>query len=275
MITKFDPKDLSKLYKPDNNSTKTENGQVTVIAGSKLFHGPPLMILKVASRLVDMVFLASPEPSVGRTAENLKSQLSSFIWTPWADLESYIEKSDACLIGPGLMRYGGDSGQGTGDRLDTEGEKTKEITERLLKKFKNKKWVIDGGSLQVMDAEWIPEGAILTPNQKEYQILFKNMDIESASKKYKCVIVLKGAVTIVSSQNKTVEVYGGNAGLTKGGTGDVEAGLTTALLAKNDPFLAATVGSYITKLAADNLFKKVGFEYNSDDLANEIPQILR
>jgi NAD(P)H-hydrate epimerase len=180
-------------------------------------------------------------------------------------VEYYITKSDSVLIGPGLMRHG----------REDEGKETREITRDLLLKFPNKKWVIDGGSLQVMEPEWIPKNSILTPNKKEYELLFKNMDIESAAKKYECVIVLKGPTTIVCSPNKTVEVYGGNAGLTKGGTGDCEAGLTVALMAKNHPFLAATIGSYVTKLAADTLFKKVGFNYNSDDLANEIPQILR
>lgn len=263
-MDKFDPKEIENLYKPNNNSTKTDNGQVTVIAGSKLFHGPPLMVLKTASRIVDMVFLASPNPGIGKIAEQIKSQLSSFIWVPWEETEYYINKSDSVLIGPGLMRYG----------KENEGEETREITRDLLLKFPNKKWVIDGGSLQVMEADWIPKGSVLTPNKKEYELLFKNMDIESAAKKYNCVIVLKGAVTIVASPNKIIEVHGGNAGLTKGGTGDVEAGLTAALLAKNDNFLAACAGSYIIKLTADTLFEKVGFNYNSDDLAIKVPEIL-
>src|SRR5260221_8412237 len=101
----FDKKDLPKLFKPANNSNGEDNGQVTIIGGSELFHGAPLLCLTVASRIVDMVFFASPEKSVGSIAEKLKSKLLSFIWTPWDDLEHYIEKSDTVLIGPGLMRY--------------------------------------------------------------------------------------------------------------------------------------------------------------------------
>ena len=62
--------------------------------------------------------------------------------------------------------------------------------------------------------------------------------------------------------------------MTKGGTGDVHAGLTVALLTKNDPFLAASSASFIIKEAADNLFKKVGVNYNADDLTDEIPLYL-
>ena len=62
--------------------------------------------------------------------------------------------------------------------------------------------------------------------------------------------------------------------MTKGGTGDVLAGLTVALLAKNKPFLAASSASFIEKSAGDELYKKVGVGYNADDLANKIPETL-
>lgn len=105
-VDSFEVSDLKKLYKPSSNSSNEDNGQVTIIGGSKLFHGAPILSLKVASRLVDMVFFASPDPSVGRIAEKIKSKLMSFIWIPWEDIDKYIEKSDAVLIGPGFMRYG-------------------------------------------------------------------------------------------------------------------------------------------------------------------------
>lgn len=258
-MVKFSETNLKKLYKPPFDSSKGDNGQVTIIGGSKLFHGAPLFALTVASRIVDMVFFASPDPSLGEVANNIKSKLFSFIWIPWDETEEYIKKSDAVLIGPGLMRE----------------EETKKITEKILKKFQDKRWVIDAGSLQMMDKSWIPQNSILTPNSREYKMLFGNMKPEVAAKKYNCVIVAKGSTTFVYSPNDSVEVPGGNPGLTKGGSGDVEAGLTVALLAKNDPFLAASAASFVVKKAADSLFKKVGVNYNSDDLAGEIPQILR
>src|SRR3972149_7290573 len=101
----FDPGQLKKLFRPDHNSKGEDNGQVTIIGGSALFHGAPLLSLKVASRLVDMVFFATPEKSVGTIAERLKSKLLSFIWVPWDEVEDYVAKSDAVLIGPGFMRF--------------------------------------------------------------------------------------------------------------------------------------------------------------------------
>lgn len=302
-------------------------GQVTIIGGSKLFHGAPILSLKTTSRIVNMVFFASPEPSVGKVAENLKSKLASFIWVPWEEVEKYIKKSDAVLIGPGFMRYHkeGQKAKGKRQNLDKAGLQSKEITERLLSQFPDKQWVIDAGSLQVMDPKFIPKNAILTPNQKEFEMLFRSMAgrericcssskmapaesagparsgtgstgigvsggsqachlnssqklfppaIDEIARKYQCIIVFKGPETIVYSPEECVKIPGGNAGLTKGGTGDVLAGLTVALAAKNPPLLAACSASYIVKKTAEVLYKNVGFAFNADDLAEKVPEVL-
>lgn len=254
----FAQQDLQKLWFPQNDSRGEDNGQITMIGGSSLFHGAPMLAIKAASRLVDMVFLASPERDLEKVAK-----LNSFIWTPWEDLDEYIEKSDAILIGPGMMRYRKTVG-------DDGGEETRSITRKLLSKYPDKRWVIDGGSLQTMDPEWIPKDAILTPNHKEFEILFGRENLEDAAKKYRCVIVSKGPTAYVSDGETTYEVNGGNAGLTKGGTGDVLAGVIVGLLAKNSPLLAAAAGAYLIKRTADKLFEKVGYNYNADDLAENV-----
>lgn len=304
----FSSDQLKGLYKPESNSSNEQNGQVTIIGGSKLFHGAPILSLKVASRIVDMVFFATPEKSVGYVAEQIKSKLMSFIWVPWEEVDKYIEKSNAALIGPGFMSFRSES-----DKRIVES--TKNITKKLLTKFPNKKWVIDAGSLQVMEADWIPKGAIITPNKKEFEMLFvenvvgeipqkvrsdsgeilrlrsekqnsaqddktslKSLlvlsNVKATAQKYSCTIVLKGPETYVCSSGKCTVVKGGNAGLTKGGTGDVLAGLTVALFAKNSAHLSACAASYIEKKAAGELYKKVGTNYNAEDLADEIPETL-
>jgi len=273
----FDPAELKKLFKPAHESSGEDNGQVTIIGGSSLFHGAPLLALKVASRIVDMVFFSSPEPSLGPIAEQVKSKLASFIWVPWEETGDYIEKSEAVLIGPGFMRFRSEKVP-HGERhhvCDEACQITKNITEEFLKKFPNKKWVIDAGSLQVMDADWIPKGAIVTPNRKEFELLFGEMDVQAAAKKYNCIIVQKGQKTIVAGEGKYAEISNGNPGLTKGGTGDILAGLTVALAAKNEAFLAAASASYLAKAAADELYKRVGTNYNADDLAEAIPGIFK
>lgn len=275
----FNPQDLKGLFRPGKDFSKGDNGQVVIIGGSALFHGAPILALKTASKIVDMVFFSSPEPSVGEVAEKLKSELSSFIWVPFEEVEQYIAKSDAVLIGPGFMRDHAES---------------KKITKDLLQKFPEKQWVIDGGSLQVMEAKYIPKKAILTPNLKEFRMLFggdtkdvisntKNEIREGVSrfashvsliaKEYHCIIVLKLPETIVCSPEECVVIKENNPGLTKGGVGDVLAGLTVALVAKNEPFLAASAAVYIWKRTAGDLYRKVGFGYNADDLVNKIPVV--
>lgn len=278
----FQPSELKKLFTPETNSNGEDNGQVTIIGGSELFHGAPLLSLKSASRIVDMVFFTSPDPSVGKVAEQVKSKLFSFIWIPWDEVGEYVAKSDAILIGPGMMRYHKEKDglvNKENQDLDDKGKLTRQVTEHLLKKFPNKKWVIDGGSLQTMDPNWIPQNAILTPNKKEFEMLFGVLpeieNVKQMANKYKCFIVLKGPTTFVATPEEVIEVTGGNPGMTKGGTGDVQAGLTVALLAKNEPFLTAICASYIVKAAADVLHKKVGVNYNADDLADEAPVTLQ
>lgn len=275
----FDGNQLKNLYNPAYGGTGVDNGQVTIIGGSKLFHGAPLLSLKVASRIVDMVFFASPEPSVGKVAEHFKSKFFSYIWVPWDEVENYIKKSNAVLIGPGLMRFAHESVSNKielgKDKHDEAGRFTREITQRLLTKFPEKAWVIDAGSLQVMDVDWIPKGAIVTPNEKEYKILFQNLASFEAAQRYDCIINSKGQKNIVCSPEECVEIPGGNAGLTKGGVGDVLAGLTVSFLAKNKPFLAAASASFVVKYAADELFKKIGTNYSSDDLADHIPLTIK
>lgn len=260
----------NQLYKPRADAEKGGNGQVTIIGGSELFHGAPLLSLKVASRIVDMVFFSSPEPSVGRVAENLKSKLFSFIWVPWGEVGEYIKKSDAILIGPGLMRYRKEGGK----QFDKEGKRSKEITEKFLSQFPNKQWVIDAGSLQVMDPKFIPKKAILTPNKKEYQMLFGETEPEEAAKKYQCIIIAKNKETKVCSPKESRIVEGREGSLTKGGVGDVLAGLAVALAAKNPLFLAACAASWLSQRAAGELYQKVGMVCNADDLAEKIPEVL-
>ena len=273
----FNTSELKKLYSPDHNSSGEDNGQVVIVGGSELFHGAPLLAMKVASRIVDMVFFASPDKSVGMIAENLKSKLLSFVWIPWDDVNEYLEKADAILIGPGFMRFRSEktSSEERTHLCDDACRLTKEVTKGMLLNYPEKKWVIDAGSLQVMDPEWIPEGSIITPNKKEFAMLYGDKDALTISKEKNITIIVKGPVTHVYHGGEDIEITNGNPGLTKGGTGDTLAGLAVALFAKNDARLSACAASYLTKAAADKLYEKVGINYNSDDLANILPEVTR
>lgn len=99
--------------------------------------------------------------------------------------------------------------------------------------------------------------------------------VQNFANNYSCIIVLKGPTDIVCSPTECKIVGGGNAGMTKGGTGDVLAGLIAALAATNDPYTATLAGSFINKKAGDELYITVGPFFNSTDLANEIPRTMK
>lgn len=267
-MTEFDPGELKKLYIPSPDSHKGQNGKILIIAGSKLFHAASLWPLTVASKMVDMVFYSSV-PENNELVLRAKEEFRNGIVVPRPKLEEYVNEADAILIGPGLPRKSGEE-EGDGD--------TKELTEGLLTRFSEKKWVIDGGSLQVLDPKTLLElktTPILTPHHKEYEKLFGKEKIEEMAKKYGCVILLKGQIDLIASPTKVIQVSGGNAGMTKGGTGDVLAGLVVSLYTKNDAFLSTCAASFINKRAGESLEKKMGLFFNASDLANEIPTVLK
>ena len=265
----FNPSLLQQLYKPSIDSHKGQNGKLLIIGGSHLFHAASLWALKIASRIVDMVFYSST-PENNDIVQKAKEEFRDGIVVPRGRIHEYINEVDCILIGPGLPRP---EGEEKGD------DNTKGLTERLLTSYPQKKWVIDGGSLQVISPSIIPKTSIITPHQGEFRKLFGQEPtpetIQSLSKQYGFTILVKGQEDIVCSPEKCVVVKGGNPGMTKGGTGDVLAGLVAALACKNDLFLAAAAGSYINKKAGEELFKKVGYYFNASDLVDEIPKVMK
>jgi NAD(P)H-hydrate repair Nnr-like enzyme with NAD(P)H-hydrate dehydratase domain len=87
-------------------------------------------------------------------------------------------------------------------------------------------------------------------------------------------IILKGKVDVVCRGDEWVVVQGGNPGMTKGGTGDVLAGVVAALYTKNEAMVAAQAGSYVTKKAGESLFEEFGPYYNAGDLVKAVPKEL-
>jgi NAD(P)H-hydrate epimerase len=253
----FDVNVLNQLYRPPKDSHKGENGKLLVIGGSELFHAASMWALEVASRIVDMVFYSSV-PLNEAIVRKQKERFHDGIIVPQGKVEEYIQEADCVLIGPGMERD----------------QETRKKTNDLLKKYPKKKWVIDGGALQVMDKNLLNSKMIITPHHQEYKILFGEAKIEEMAKKYGCTIVLKGREDIICDPKQCLINQTGNEGMTKGGTGDVLAGLIAALYCKNEAFLAASAGTYLNGLAGDRLYTTVGPYFNSSDLVREIPAVM-
>jgi len=278
-IIDFDPNWFAQCRTLRETKSKHSSGQITILGGSKLFHGAPLMALRSASRIVSMVYFSTPDEDKD-VATQIKAGLSNFIWVPYEEVESYIAKSDSVLIGPGMMRS---HVKEQGYVLDGEGEKTRAISEMLFKKFPDKKWVVDGGSLQVVQVGNLPKGSVVSPNRKEFEILFgekmiedphqRSMQVEGLALKYGLVILTKDETSIVSDGVITIKIKGGNDGLVKGGMGDVIAGVTVGFLAKDEAVYAVAAASYLVKKAAEKLAETNSLMFNSDDLANTVPLV--
>lgn len=289
---------LKQLYLPPKNSHKGQNGRVLIIGGSHLFHAASLWSLKIASRIVDLVHYSSVPENL-EIVQKLKEEFRDGIVVPRREIEFYINEDDCILIGPGMVReekiepktMNQELSLKDIEKIENEGIQTYYLTRYLLKKFPKKKWVIDAGALQMMEPEWIPEDAILTPHSGEFARLKSKMkdpewkkeldamsldnQVREFANRYHCIVLYKSEIDYVASVNQLMIVEGGNAGLTKGGTGDVLAGLTAALYSKNPAYLSALGAAYIHKRAAEELFSKMGYWYNASDLVDQIPQTMK
>jgi NAD(P)H-hydrate epimerase len=297
--------DVRKLTVPKPDSHKGQNGRLLIIGGSHLFHAASLWSLTVASRIVDLVHYCSIDEN-NEIVHELKKEFRNGIVVPRNDVDEYIKEDDVVLIGPGMVRA--DSSELSNIQLSNypiiqdilsiknEGIQTYVLTNYLLKKYPEKQWVIDAGALQMVDPTLIPRNAVLTPHVGEMEMVLSNFQfsifnfqsnfnelnfkqrqeaVGEVAKKLHCIILLKGQIDIASNGEQTKGIEGGNAGMTKGGTGDVLAGLIAALSCKNDPWIATLAGSFINKKAGDELYKTVGPFFNATDLANQIPITLK
>lgn len=251
---------LKELSLPDSNSHKGQNGKLLIIGGSNLFHAASKWSLDVASKIVDMVFYSST-PSNNKLIQEAKENFWNGIVIERKQIKNYIEEADAVLIGPGMDRS----------------FFTKILVNNLLKKYAKKRWVVDAGALQMIDVALLNENHIITPHHQEMDLLNKKSKLfDEKNYQAKCYCLLKGPIDkIFSPKNpKASEVIGGNSGMTKGGTGDVLAGLLAALYCKNSALNSCLIASYVNKKAGEELFLEQGPYFNSSDLASIIPQIL-
>ena len=174
-MEKFDQDLLKQLYRPQRESHKGQNGRLMIIGGSHLFHGASLFALKVASRIVDMVFYSSTLEN-NKLTEELKGKLYDFIAVPREKIEDYISEADCILIGSGLPR---EEGREEGE------EKTRELVQRYLSKYPHKKWVLDAGAITEIEPEWLlplKGNVILTPHKKEFERLFEKSTNQQINK---------------------------------------------------------------------------------------------
>jgi len=239
----------SSLYVPPAGSHKGENGRVLIVAGGRKYHGAAVFCILGARRFADLVYFMP-----GEKDEKLLFAVSQ---VPEAIVVNEYPEADCVLAGPGM----GDA------HLD-------------LGKLKRKyaKIILDGDALRQVEPKEL-KGCVITPHEGEFKRLF-GLDgspehVRAMAEKWKCTILKKGMVDVVSDGKEIVLSKGGNSGLTKGGTGDVLAGLLCALYAKNGAMEAAAAASRANKRAGELLFKEKGFAYCASDVAEKLPEAMK
>ncbi len=134
--------------------------------------------------------------------------------------------------------------------------------------------VVDADALNILSEnkdflKKLPSKTVLTPHPKELERLigkwkgdFEKLEMAKAfSKKYDCVLVIKGSNTITIYDGKGYVNTTGNPGMGTGGTGDVLTGMITGLIAQGyEPLHAAIFGVYLHGRAGDIAVEKTGYQ---------------
>jgi NAD(P)H-hydrate repair Nnr-like enzyme with NAD(P)H-hydrate dehydratase domain len=85
--------------------------------------------------------------------------------------------------------------------------------------------------------------------------------VKRFAKKYKIVVVIKGANTIIVFNNKLYVNTTGNPGLATAGTGDVLTGIITGLISQGYDALGASIfGVYLHGKSADIALEDFGYQ---------------
>jgi len=134
--------------------------------------------------------------------------------------------------------------------------------------------VIDADGLNILSKnpdllQKMPPQTILTPHPKELERLVgkwkddfdKLKRTKEFSRKYDCIVLIKGANSIVVYGDKGYVNTTGNPGMATGGSGDVLTGIISGLVAQGYSPLNATIfGVYIHGKAADIAVGDCGFQ---------------
>ncbi len=252
------------LPKREKNSHKGMHGRGLLLAGSEKYMGAACMSANAALR-AGIGLLRAVVPNGLRAAF---APYPAVIAVPvgGADVEWTIEAAeetlpliagnDALAVGPGMGREKG----------------VAFLVEAALKSALPV--VIDADGLNAMAEnrellKLLSEKAVLTPHPGEMgrllqkdaaQITMRPLEYaKQAAMEWGCTVLLKGASSIIACPTRVCVNISGNAGLAKGGSGDVLTGILLALMAQGlQPYEAACVGAYLLGIAADQAFALLG-----------------
>jgi NAD(P)H-hydrate epimerase len=271
---------LKEIYKERPKwSHKGDFGKLLVIGGSKRYTGAPALAAYSAIASLragaDLVLVAAPERAadiIAKFSPNLITEPLEGDFVSMKHLKALdylVRKFDAVCIGSGIG--------------------TEKETESFVRKFVGKikkPCVIDADAIKVLKKKRLGGNFVLTPHAYEFyhisgerpkqDVTSRAEVVEKFAKKTGSVILLKGAVDIISDGKQTAMNKTGNPYMTTGGTGDVLTGICGGLLAQGvPPFRAACASAYITGKAGDLAAKEKGPGLLATDIIEKIPEVIK
>src|SRR3954447_9810966 len=254
-----------------DQDNKYTAGHVLVVGGSPGLSGAPSLTAAAAMRAdAGYVTVAAPESVVPVLEERLREAVKKPLPEKLGDqaVDVVLElaaKASAVALGPGLGRENG----------------ARTLVRRLLAQLELP-LVVDADPLFEREpADW-PAPRVLTPHEGELARLLGRKDIaahrlasvQEAAERLACVVVLKGANTLVAAPGRGVLVAAsGLPSLATAGTGDVLTGILAAFLAKGmEPQRAAAAPAAAQQRAAVEAPQRAGLV--ASDLVEALPRAL-
>lgn len=265
------PGDLLGLTR-EPEAHKGDFGRIFVIGGGP-YTGAPALVGQAALRSgADLAYVATPS-EISNTVQGYSEEL-------------IVEPFDGRRLTPAaidtLLRRAGDRdvvilGPGLGDA-----DETLEAVLEFLEGFEGRA-VIDADALQAVPVADTSATLVCTPHQGELVEMGgpradewrERVDaVSEYAGELGQTLLVKGSYDIISDGSETRVNRTGNPGMTVGGTGDVLAGITGALLARLPPVRAAGVAAHVTGRAGDTVVAEMGYGLLASDLLPEVPRVL-
>ena len=271
---------INQLFKERNPLThKGDYGKVLLLCGSIRYTGAAALAAMGALRTgAGLVYLGVPKSIY--TIEAIK--LLEPVIFPLEDsdgklsvgaseqIDKYISKMDAILIGPGIGMSEG----------------TFYIVDYVLKNA-NCPVVLDADGINVISKhKYIlrerTAPTILTPHTGEFVRLGGDLSLDRSeaagklARDLNCIVLLKGYNTVITDGECYYLNPTGNPGMATGGSGDVLAGIIVSLLGQGvSPLLAAACGAWLHGKAGDICAKDIGqYGMLPQDILNVLPRLL-
>ncbi|MBR4098799.1 MAG: NAD(P)H-hydrate dehydratase [Clostridium sp.] len=257
---------------------KGDFGKVFILAGSEGYTGAPVLASKAAVRTgAGLVYLGVPREIYPIAAVKCDEAMPFPLPEDYGSILEKARGCDVALIGPGLGRA----------------PETEELVCRLLADL-DIPVVLDAdginalsGHIDVLDRR--AAATVLTPHDGEFQRLTgcalpirdRLAAARTFAKAHRCTLVLKGHGTVTAAPDGRSWINTtGNPGMAKGGSGDVLAGMTAALLGQKhlegDIPRRSALAVCLHGWAGDACAGELGeYAMTPSDLIEALPRVLR